>query len=68
MLMIVNMYRLLVPEFYQMCVNAVVLEYCAFDSREKQLHSFNVLINLLADVDWKRKRYLPNAKEVIAKI
>ena len=67
-LMIVNMYRLLVPTFYQMCVQAVVLEYCAFDPLSKQQHTFGVLISLLTEVDWQRKRFLPNAKEVIAKI
>ena len=51
-----------------MCVQAVVLEYCAFDPLAKQQHTFSVLMNLLAEVDWKRKRFLPNAKEVIAKI
>jgi len=67
-LMIVNMYRLLEPNFYQFCVQAVVLEYCAFDTQTKQQQAFSVLLSLLSDIDWKRKRFLPNAKEVIAKI
>jgi hypothetical protein len=49
-------------------VQAVVLEYCAFDTKPKQEQAFSVLISLLADIDWNRRRFLPNAKEVIAKI
>jgi hypothetical protein len=65
-LMIVNMYRLLVPDFYPMCVQAVVQESCFTVARQTQVHA--QLIELLSQVDWKRKRFLPNAKEVIVKI
>ena len=67
-LMIVNMYRLLEPKFYEMCVGAIVHEYCAFDSLPKKEYTYNVLMSLLTEVDWQRKRFSPNAKEVIEKI
>lgn len=66
--MMVNMYRELVPDFYPICVNNIVKEsYSGYDQARQQL-VYNQFIELLKDVDWKRKRYIANAKEVIVKI
>lgn len=43
-LMIVNMYRLLVAEFYPMCAQNVVKEACSFYGEAKQVEVYNSLI------------------------
>jgi len=67
-LRIVNMYRMIAPEFYPTCAQEVVLENSSGKSDKLSEQTYQGLIGVLTEIDWNRKRIYPSVKEVVSKL